>query len=180
MAIGITNDRTVQKRYAKDDYLVMVKETDSDGSPLTSGDGTQWNTIGAIKEPVLTEVPDEFKDKGASGVVSTHEIKVEQNELSLTLMQRDAASRKLTTNALDKYYQIAIQGATLGTQTEYHAMWGKIMPGATYNIGGDGQLSGIKIVTISNSAAITVTLPTSWTTGSLTLAAGSPWNTNDI
>jgi hypothetical protein len=180
MSIGITNNRAAQKRYAATDYLVMVKETDSSGSPLTTGDGTQWNTLGAIKDPNFSEVLDEFKDKGASGVVSTHEIKVEQYELAVTLMQRDENSRKLTTNALDKFYQVAIKGATLGTQTEFHAMWGKIMPGVQYAIGGDGQLTGIKLVTISNSAAITVALPTDWVTGTITLAQGVPWNTDDL
>jgi len=180
MSIAITNNLDAIKRYAESDYPLQAKECDSSGSPLTTGDGTQWNTTGAVKDLDLKQLIDEFKDKGASGNVIQHEVKIEQYELPFTQHQRDANSRLLSINAEGKYYQFAVQGATLGTQTEHHVLFGKIMPGFSYPLSGEGKMSGLKIVTISNAAAITVTLPTSFATGTITIAARKMWNTADV
>lgn len=180
MAIAITDNLETLKRFVETDFPLRARECDANGSPLTTGDGTQFVSLGAIKQLDLNEILDEFKDKGASGNVVQHEAKVEQYELPVTLHQRDKQSRLLTRNAEGKYYQFAVHGATLGTQTEFHVAFGKIMPGFQYPMTGEGKLSGIKIVTISNTAAISVTLPTDWATGTITIAARKMWNTDDV
>lgn len=181
MAIAVTHDRDWQKRFAESDYLVKVKECDSDGSPLTDGDGTQWSSIGACKDIDIKELLDEYKDKGASGKISQDEETVEQYEVPLTLMQRDAQSRNLTKNARGRYYQVAIQGVTVGTETEYHVFGiARIKGPFSYGPGQEGKISGIKLVSVYNEAAISVTLPTDWVTGTITVSAGDMWASEDL
>ena len=181
MALGTAVNLAEINRFAKSNNPIYLKETDSAGSPLTTGDGTQWVCIGTTKNSTFDPVVDEFTDKGDGGTRVVKKDILEALELSTVLMQRGVNSRNFTLNASDKYYQYAIGGATIGTLTEIWAGWGVVSKKfGPYPIGGDGQIQGIKISTIANAAAITVTLPTALVTGTVTIAAGAGYVSADV
>ncbi|MAT39249.1 MAG: hypothetical protein CL946_06570 [Ectothiorhodospiraceae bacterium] len=181
MALGLSPQTDKIKRFAKDDNTIYVKETDSSFAPLTDGDGTQWICIGTMKGTQLEAAIDEFKDKGDSGKVSVFEETIEQFVISTTAMQRDKNTRQLPVNVKDRFYQIAVKGQQLGTQTEAHALVGRISQAFTYALGGEGQLTNVKLVTLHNASSIAVTLPTEIAASStITIPLGQMWATDDV
>lgn len=180
MALGITASVANIKRFAKDDNTLYVKETDSAFSPLTTGDGTIWVCLGTMKGTKLDPQIDEYKDKGDGGKITVFEETIEQFVISTTAMQREKATRQLPVNVKDKYYLIAVKGQTVGTKQEAHLLCGRISQAFSYPIGEVGQMEGLKIVTMNNTATLTATLPTEIGTGTITIPAGQMWATDDI
>ncbi len=181
MALGVSSQRDKIKRFSKDDNTLYVKETDSTFTPLSTGDGMQWICLGTMKGTRLESSVDEFKDKGDGGKMTVHEETIEQYTISTTAMQRDKATRQLPLNSKDRFYLIAVKGQQLGTAVEAHALTGKISQSFSYELGGDAQLTGLKIVTINNPAAVTVDLPTDIAaTASIVIPAGQMWATDDV
>lgn len=181
MAIGITTQRDKIKRFAKDDNTIYVKETDSTFTPLPDGDGLVWTCLGTMKGTRLEPAIDEFKDKGDGGKVTVFEETVEQIIINTTAMQRDKATRQLPVNVKDRFYLIAVKGQQLGTSVEAHVLAGRISQAFAYDLGGEGQLTGLKIVTMNNATSIDVDLPTEIAaSASITIPAGQMWATDDV
>jgi hypothetical protein len=181
MALGLTAQRDMIKRFAKDDNTIYVKETDASFTPLTSGDGLVWTCLGTMKGTRIESAIDEFKDKGDGGKVTVFEETVEQFVITTTAMQRDKATRELPINVKDKFYMIAVKGQQLGTSVEAHALVGRISQAFAYDLGGDGQLTGLKIVTLNNAASVDVELPTEIAASTtITIPAGQMWATDDV
>jgi len=121
----------------------------------------------------FTQVDDTNADVVNEDALKTYEI-------TTTMLQRNAASRNFTENAQGKFYQCVAQGAEIGTLTEFWAFAiCKVGLGFTYKVN-TGQIEGVKISTISNSAAITVTPPTTLTAGTLTINAGAMKASSDL
>jgi hypothetical protein len=181
MALGLSTQRDKIKRFAKDDNTIYVKECDSTFTPLTSDDGLIWICLGTMKGTRLESSVDEFKDKGDGGKVTVFEETVEQFVITTTAMQRDLATRQLPVNVKDRFYLIAVKGQQLGSSVEAHALVGRISQAFSYELGGEAQLTGLKIVTLNNPAAVDVELPTEIAASTtIQIPAGQMWATDDV
>ncbi len=180
--LGLAADIGAIKRFAKDDNTLYLLETDSSFTPLTDGDGLTWVVMGAMKGTKIDPVIDEFIDKGDGGKRTIHEETTESIEVTTTAMQRDLQTRLLPFNVKGRFFQIAVKGNdNLGGSQEAWVFCGKVSEGFSYEIGGEAQFTGLKIVTLNNAAAVTVTLPTQIVAANtLTISANSMWSTGNF
>jgi len=180
MALGTGASVSSIKRFAKNDNTIYLKETDSAFTPLTTGDGTVWTLLGTMKGTTLAPMIDEFRDKGDGGKVTVLDPLIEAYKITTTAMQRDKPTRQMHLNTYGKFYQIAAQGQTLGTQTEVHVLCGVVKQGFSYAMGGEGQFTGIEIETLNNVATISVTLPTAIATATISIPASQMSATDNV
>lgn len=169
--LGLSADISKIKRFAKNDNTIYVKECNSSGVVLTAaGSDSVWVCLGTLKGSQIEPITDTFIDKGDSGKRTVYDETVEAYEVTTTLMQRDENSRMVEINSAGKYYQIAIKGATLGASQEVWAGFGKFsLKWGPYVFGGEGQITNMKLVTLSNAATVTVVLDSLVLTATATL-----------
>lgn len=180
MAVGTSPDTAQIKRFCDDDNTLFVKETDSSFTPLTTGDGTIWTEIGTMKGTTVENNLDEFSDQGDGGKDTVFEETVQNYTVNTTAMQRDKATHELHVNTADKYYQLAVKGKTIGTQTEVHVLCGKFSKKfGPYAIGGDAYLP-LSFRTLNNTASIDVDIPTAIATATVTIPQNQMWARDDV
>jgi hypothetical protein len=185
MALGLTASAQANyiKRFCKGNLNLYVKECDSAGTALTAADGTIWQALGIAKGTTVELVTSEYSDTDDSGRKVIDEETIESYDINTTLMQRDENTRQIHQNVAGRYYQVVLQGQTIGTLVEVWAFAPvKISPKFSYNIGDTAQFSSINLSTISNTASISVTLPTtvSSLTTPLTIGISAMAVTDDV
>jgi len=182
MALGTAASKAAIKKYVKSTLPTLhLKECDSAGSPLTTGDGTVWTVAGITKNFSFAPTVSEEAQYDDRNVLVANDVVVQDYTLSFDIMQRDMASRNFTTNAAGKYYQAALAGNAIGTLQEAHAFAVcQVTPKFSYEIGGQAHITGLEIKTLNNDASISVTLPTTIATGTITISAGAMWGTTDL
>lgn len=182
LGIGTPDVATVKQNVRKGAFTLYAKECDPiTGAPLTTGDGTIWQPIGYTKGTAINRLTAAYKETDDTGNAVVNMVTLDSWEIPFTLLERRAAVRELFENAEGHSYQVVAQGADIGTLTEYHAFAICNFVGETsYAIGENGQTTGGKIVTVSNSASITVTPPTTLTASTLTIPIGRMGKTSDL
>lgn len=182
MALGTAADLSAIKRFVKQgERTAWLKESDSAGSPLTTGDGTAWTCIGVTKGTTIDVETNAYTESDDTGGDVVNEEPVKAYKVTTTLLQRDANTRALPINTIGKYYLLALQGNTIGTKTESHAFGVcKFSPKFSYKIGENAQFEGVTISTLTHTASLSITLPTEIGTGTITIPIGQMWATSDI
>jgi uncharacterized Zn finger protein (UPF0148 family) len=183
MALGLAVDKAAIKKFVNSAQgaTLYLKECDSDGSPLTTGDGTIWQAVGITKGTRMEPTVAEEIQTDDRNLTVAKDVTVQDFKITTTLMQRDDASRQMTINAQGSYYQVALAGQKIGTTQEAHAFpICQISPKFTYNIGDAGHIEGVEITTLANDTSVSVTLPTEIGTGTITVLAGKMWGTTDL
>jgi hypothetical protein len=182
MAIGITRDLSAIKRFVKEgNVTIYLKQVTSDGTAITTGDGTQWNPLGTMKGTKVDANTTEYSDQDDTGKNVVDEETINNYVITTTLMQRDENTRLVFQNTDGLFYLAALTGATIGTKTEAHVFGVcKVSPKHSYEIGGAAQYEGVTIRTLTNSASLSVTLPTQIGSATLTINIGKMWTTDDV
>jgi hypothetical protein len=184
MGLSVSLDIGQLAPFSRDDCAIIIKECASDGATLTAttGDGAAFFQIGVTSGTEINPVVSNFTKKGDSGRRLVDKDTEEALEVTTNLLQRDAASRSLPRNAKGKFYQVLIVGAELGTKLEVWAAFGQFKLGNWKYSLAEGELSGLKFVTLSNNTTISITLPTIVTTATatLTIPAKAMYTTSDV
>lgn len=183
MALGTTRSfTTIKPNVKKGTPTIHLKECDATGTALTTGDGTVWTAIGTtINTTLIVETtPTQVQDDTGANVVDSESITTAK--LTFDLPQRDSATRNLFENADGKFYQVFVIGAETSSSTvEAHALAiGKIAQAVNYTIGSEGRHTGVEIRTIQNSASVSITGPTAYVTGTVTVNKGRMHGTGDV
>jgi hypothetical protein len=165
------SDKTFYLRVAKSTGAFATTGDDAEGS----SDGSKWLCLGLCKgskqEPGSI---DEFKQIGDGGKVTYKSVTIQSYKFTTTIMNRDAPTRNIVKNADGKFFHIlAVGHDTLVSTTdgstvakEYSLMFGVINPKGSYDLA-TGELAGVEIESLANSAAFTGGLATA---GSLPVA----------